>query len=62
MKFYAIAYELIDSKYRFYAVTSKFLDQRMPISEDFYEELKKTFTLAGKNNKSISGIYFTPEL
>ncbi len=62
MKFYAIGYERINGVLKFYAYTCKFFSERRQVDEDFYFELKKVFTLTHKNNKEISGMYFTPEL
>lgn len=58
MKIYAIGYEKINEKYRFYVYDCKFFSSRKQVDESFYIELKSTFFIAGKNNKSFSGIYF----
>lgn len=62
MKIYAIEYQRIDDKMKFYAVTCKFLSTRVEIDEDTYFEYKKVFNVSGKNNKSFSGIYFDNSL
>jgi hypothetical protein len=58
MKGYAIGYQEQDGKYRFFIYTCKFLSERKEIDEDFYEELKRVFTIAGNKNNSRGGIYF----
>ena len=58
MKIYAIGFEQIDGIYKFYIYTDTFISERQEIDKDFYQELKKRFTLAHKNNKTISGMYF----
>ncbi len=62
MKLYAIGFEQIDGNYKFYAYTDTWLSERKLIDKEFYQELKLRFTLAHKNNKTISGMYFMPEL
>jgi hypothetical protein len=62
MKIYAIEYQrdIVDEGeiLRFFIVTCKFLSTRKEIDLDFFDELKMTFQIAGKNNNSRSGIYF----
>lgn len=58
MKVYALGYELINDSMNFYVYTCKFLSSRQKIDEKWYEDLKSSFTISGKNNKSFSGIYF----
>lgn len=62
MKIYAIEYQKDiteeGEKTRFFIVTCKFLSERQEVDEEFYFELKKTFTIRGKNNGPRAGIYF----
>lgn len=62
MKIYAIEYQkqILEEgeKIRFFIITCKFLSERQEVAEDFYLELKKTFTIRGKNNGPLAGIYF----
>ena len=58
MKDYAIGYQEQDGKYRFFLYTCRFLSERKEINEDFYEELKGIFNIAGNKNNSREGIYF----
>lgn len=63
MKIYAIGWQKDQlgheiEKMRYFIYTSKFFEEREEINQDFYEELKKTFTLSNKMNNSRSGMYF----
>lgn len=58
MRFYAIGYEQIGDTFKFYAYTCKFLSERREVDSDSYFEIKSSFPMAGKNNKTLSGIYF----
>jgi len=58
MKFYAIGYEQIDGIFTFYGYTCKFFSERVAIDKGFYKEIKKSFPMAGRNNKTISGMYY----
>jgi len=63
MKFYAIEYQVNQlgnhvESIKYYAFTCKFLSERIEIDSDFYEELRKVFNIAGKNNNHSQGIYF----
>ena len=62
MKIYAIEYQRIDGKLKYFAFTDTFLSTRVGISEDDFFEYKKSFPVSGKNNNSLSGIYFTKDL
>ena len=62
MKIYAIAYEQIDGSFSFYVYIDKWLSERQLIDKSFYYQLKRRFSLPSKNNKSFSGMYFTPEI
>jgi hypothetical protein len=58
MKGYAIGYQEQDGKFRYFLYTCKFLSVRDEIDVNFYDELKRIFTIAGKNNGPRDGIYF----
>ncbi len=62
MRYYAIGYEEKDGALFFYAYTCKFLSERREITKEWFDSIKPSFSLPGKNNKHLSGIYFPPEL
>lgn len=58
MKIYGLQYQNINGTYQYFMFTCKFLSVREKIDSELYEEMKKVFKIAGKNNSYLSGIYF----